>query len=67
MKASKWSRRERILICVGILLTTSPILLKDVVGMPDFVRGFLAGLGITLEMAGIVRLNRKRRSEAACR
>lgn len=66
MKTKKWPRRERILISTGLLLVTAPLLWKDVVNIPDFVRGLVEGAGLGLELIALIRMRRLRRAGAAC-
>jgi hypothetical protein len=42
-----------ILIAIGLLLVVSPLLLKEFIRIPDFVRGAMMGMGIVFEIAGI--------------
>jgi hypothetical protein len=52
----------RLLIAGGLLMTTMPLLFKDYVHIPDFVRGFLAGAGLVFEIAGIVLMKRRQKA-----
>jgi hypothetical protein len=52
------NKATRILLPIGIILTTSNTLLRDYVIVPDYVRGILAGTGLGLIIWGLI-LHRK--------
>lgn len=54
---------ERLIIPCGLLLATTPTLINDWVHIPDFVRGALPGLGLGLEIIGLVILRKKRKAD----
>jgi hypothetical protein len=56
MKINKPIIPARLFIAVGLLLVVSPIIFKDIftVSFPDFLRGMFMGLGITLEIFGVI-------------
>ncbi|WP_461451185.1 hypothetical protein [Mucilaginibacter sp.] len=54
----------RILISAGLLMVTMPLLFKEYLPIPDFVRGFLLGAGGVFEIAGIVLMKRSQKSGA---
>lgn len=56
------NRQERILIGTGLLLTVASSLIKDWIHMPDFFRGFLAGIGLALEFIGLLLVGKRKRS-----
>ena len=56
------TRRERLFICIGLLLVTTPTLINDWIKVPDFFRGMLAGLGIGLEIGGLILIMRRKRN-----
>lgn len=57
------TRREQLLICIGLLLVTTPTLINDWIKLPDFFRGLLAGLGLGLEIAGLVLIARRKKNQ----
>jgi hypothetical protein len=65
MKPQKLTRREQLLLCIGLLLTTMPMLFKPYITMPDFARGFLQGVGMAMEISAIVLI--RKRKNASCR
>lgn len=64
MNAQKIPTVERRMISIGLLLVTLPFLINDWVHVPDLIRGTLMGIGIGMEIVGIVRINRKKRAGA---
>ena len=50
--------RVRLLFVVGLLLIAASLLLNYYVKIPYIVRGIMVGIGIGLEIVGIVRLRR---------
>jgi hypothetical protein len=52
---------ERLFVPIGLLLVTVPFLVNDWVPVPDFLRGALMGLGIGLEIIGIIKLKKMSR------
>jgi hypothetical protein len=56
----------RILLGIGLLLNSTAALVKDYLPVPDFFRGFMAGLGLGLMIFGLIRMRNSRRSEKAC-
>jgi hypothetical protein len=63
--ASKEFRPELKIIAIGLLLVTVPFVVNDWVPIPDFVRGALMGIGIALEIIGLVRMNKRKKAGAA--
>jgi len=59
-------RQPMQFVAVGLLLVTLPTLINDWVHIPDFVRGFLVGLGLVMEINGIVIMRKKRKVDSAC-
>jgi hypothetical protein len=55
----------RRLLAMGLLSTTLPTLINDFVHVPDFVRGFMLGIGLGLEVIGIILMRKER--GAACK
>lgn len=62
MRANKPSNPELRLISIGLLLVIVPFLMNDWVHVPDFIRGALMGIGIGLEIIGLVRMTRRRKT-----
>lgn len=53
MKTIKTQRSAQIFLCIGVILVTFPILFKEFIALPDFIRGTVAGIGIGMEIIGI--------------
>ena len=66
MSLKKMPRQPMQFVAVGLLLVTLPTLINDWVHIPDFVRGFLVGLGLVMEINGIVIMRKKRKVDSAC-
>jgi hypothetical protein len=66
MKMNKLPWPVRALIATGLLLTTTPLLFKDYLDMPDFVRGALEGVGIGLEISGIILMRKMNKWNSGC-
>jgi hypothetical protein len=57
---------ERLWISTGLLLVTVPFLVNDWVHVPDFIRGGLMGLGIGMEIMGMIKLKKRQKADASC-
>ncbi len=66
MKFKKYPLQIRRLICIGLLMVTTPTLINDWFPLPDFVRGLLAGIGMGLEISGLIKISRLRKTGASC-
>jgi hypothetical protein len=66
MKMNKQPLRVRLLICIGLLLTIMPMLFKEYIAVPDFLRGTLAGLGLVMEIAGLILMKRIQKTGSSC-
>lgn len=53
-------------MALGLLMSTSPMLLHDYVKMPDFLGGILAGFGLGLEIVAFVKIRRLRGVDSPC-
>ena len=56
----------RLFFSLGIIMATAPLLISDYVKIPDFFRGFFVGLGLTLEIIALIKINRDKRAESSC-
>ncbi len=54
MTKNKSQRTIQLLSSIGLLLVAVPQLLRDYVFIPDFFRGFLAGIGLAIMIGGLV-------------
>jgi hypothetical protein len=66
MNFRKTTLYPRVLISVGLLFVTIPQLLIHYFQIPDFVHGSLIGIGLGLEIWGLVRMRQIRRSRGLC-
>ena len=55
--------RLRILVTLGLLLIAIPFLINNYIKIPDFFRGLILGLGIGLEIIGVILLKRMKMSD----
>ena len=63
MKLKKPLITVKLFVPIGLLLVVLPTVLKDIsIVLPDFFRGTLMGLGIALEIIGVVMLLKSRNS-----
>jgi len=56
MKKLPW--RVRLLICSGLLMATLPNVFAEYIHLPDFLRGFIIGVGLAVEISGFIVLKR---------
>lgn len=62
MKLNTIPKPALILLIVGLLMTTvTPIISRHIL-MPDFVKGFITGLGLTLELIGLIKMQRSKKA-----
>lgn len=54
MKTQRPPRNASILVSIGLLIVMLPLLFREYIQVSDFFRGLLMGMGITLEIAGLV-------------
>jgi len=67
MKRNTIPKPALILLIVGLLMTTTMPVIGRHFLMPDFVKGFLTGLGLTLEFIALVKIQRSKKNEStAC-
>lgn len=66
MNFRKFNWSPCVFISVGLLFVTVPQLLIHYVYIPDFVRGFIIGIGLALEIWGLIRMRQIRRSGGVC-
>ena len=66
MKNKKFPLTERLLIAIGLLMTTTPQLIKQYLPIPDFALGFIVGVGLALEITAFIRLKRIKSARLEC-
>lgn len=50
----------RKLVAIGLLLIVVPTLARDFVPVPHFISGFLAGVGLGIEIMGLIKLKKEK-------
>ena len=65
MRTNKLPNTELRIISAGLLMVAVPFLVNNWVHIPDVIRGILMGVGIGLEVLGLIRMNRRRKAGAA--
>lgn len=48
-------------LIIGLLIITVTPIMGRYFPLPDFLRGFLSGLGLTLEFIGVVKIKRNKK------
>jgi hypothetical protein len=51
----KMNRKSRILLCIGLIITSSITLVRDYIVLPDYLRGILASVGLGLMIWALKR------------
>ena len=66
MKNFNISKPVLILLVTGLLLTTLMPIVNRYFPMPDVVKGFLMGLGLTIEVIALIKMDKiKKKSTCA--
>jgi len=65
MKLNTIPKSALILLITGLLMTTLMPAIGRYVAMPDFLKGFITGLGITFEFIAIVKIQRNKNRKCA--
>jgi hypothetical protein len=52
----------KTVLAIGLLTTTLPTVTKDLIPIPDFVSGLVLGLGLGLQITGLILLRRRNNS-----
>jgi hypothetical protein len=60
MKHNPIPKPALFLLIAGLLLTTTMPIIGRHFLMPDFVKGFMTGLGLTLELIALVKIQRSK-------
>jgi len=67
MKRNPIPKSALIMLIAGLLMTTMMPVVGRHFPMPDFVKGFMTGLGLTIEFIALVKIQRnKRNAYTAC-
>jgi hypothetical protein len=54
-----------VLLIAGLLMTTTMPLIGRHFSMPDFAKGFITGLGLTLELLALVKIQQSKSRKCA--
>jgi hypothetical protein len=65
MKLNPIPKPALFLLIAGLLLTTTMPIIGRHFLMPDFVKGFMTGLGLTLELIALVKIQRGKNRRCA--
>lgn len=60
MKRTKFTKTALVCLFLGMLVTAGVLILSRFVAISDPLRGFLTGIGLALEMIGIIKIDRGR-------
>jgi len=64
MKEKKIAFAQRMVIVMGLLLVTVPHVLNHWLHLPDFISGSLMGMGIGMEIIGLIKIKRIQKAES---
>ena len=56
----------RLLLSIGLLLVVLPAMISDFIKFPDFLRGLLIGIGLTMEIGAIIKMKGNNHSRPSC-
>ncbi|CAN5179365.1 hypothetical protein BH09BAC6_BH09BAC6_25210 [soil metagenome] len=59
MRQTRIQRPAILLLCLGLLLVTSSLMIGHLLTLSDFVRGSLVGVGIGLELMAVIILKKR--------
>ncbi|NEU08958.1 hypothetical protein GZH53_11600 [Flavihumibacter sp. R14] len=62
MKRNNFPKSVLLLLVAGLLMTSLPPIVDRHFPLPDLLRGFLGGLGLTLEVIALVKMQRLRKN-----
>jgi|GEM_PF-916553 len=65
MKRNNISKSALACLLTGLLMTTLTPAISRYLPLPDFLKGFLCGLGLMLELIALVKIQRSRRAKCA--
>jgi hypothetical protein len=61
MKLNNVPKSALVLLITGLLMVTLPPIINRYFPLPDFLKGFLNGLGLTLEVISIIKTDRNKK------
>ncbi len=66
MKYNAIPKHAAMYLVTGLLLTSFTPILNKYLAMPDFIKGFLIGLGLTIEFIALVKIQRSKKENQRC-
>jgi hypothetical protein len=66
MKRNTIPKTALAYLIVGLLFSTVPFMISRYTAMPDSLHGFLIGLGLSLEVIALVKIQRSRKNISGC-
>lgn len=66
MKHNTIPKQAIVLLITGLLIVSFNLILGKYMGVPDFIKGFLSGLGIALETIALIKIQRSRKENQQC-
>jgi hypothetical protein len=64
MKSSKMSKTVLILLVAGLFLTSLTSIVNRYFPIPDAVRGFSMGIGLTIEVIALIKMEKNKRKSS---
>jgi hypothetical protein len=62
MKHNNYPKSALVILALGLLMTTLPLIINRHFPLPDMLRGFLGGLGLSLEVFVLVKMQRHKKN-----
>jgi hypothetical protein len=62
MKLNNFPKSALVILVIGLFMTTLPPVMNRYFALPDMARGFLVGLGLTLEVIALAKMQRHRKN-----
>jgi len=66
MKYNRMPKQATLCLIMGLLLVTLTPIINTRLAIPDFAKGFLTGLGLTLEFIALVNIQRSKKENQRC-
>ena len=66
MKRNTIPKTALAYLIVGLLITTIPFMISRYFAIADSLRGFLIGLGLSLEVIALVMIQRSKKNTSRC-
>jgi hypothetical protein len=66
MKPNNTPKSAVTLLVIGLLMTSFTSIINRYFPLPDFLRGFITGLGLTFEVIALVKIDRSKKNLKPC-